>query len=47
MFNVDVDNWETVDQEEDIWLSIIVDGAVTSETRRSRIKTTLQVQSQR
>ena len=34
MFNVDMDNWETLAQERDIWRSIIVDGAVTSESDR-------------
>ena len=33
-FNVDVDNWETLAQERDIWWSIIVDGVVTSESDR-------------
>ena len=33
-FIVDVDNWETLTQEWDIWRSIIVDGAVTSESDR-------------
>ena len=32
MFIVDVDNWETLAQERDIRRSIIVDGAVTSES---------------
>ena len=31
-FNIDVDKWETLVQERDIWQSIIVDGAVTSES---------------
>ena len=40
-FNVDVDNWETLAQERDIWWSIIVDGVLhlsQIESRRLRIK---------
>ena len=39
-FNVDVDNWEIMAKERDMWRSIIVDGAVTSqlESGRRRIK---------
>ena len=33
-FKVDVDNWESLTQERDIWRRIIVDGAVTSESDR-------------
>ena len=35
-FNVDVDNWETLAQEQDIWRSIIVDSAGTSESDRAK-----------
>ena len=33
-FNVDLEQWETLAQERDTWRSIIVDGAVTSESNR-------------
>ena len=34
-----MDNWETLAEERDIWQSIIVDGAVTSESDDSdRVK---------